>query len=94
MRSVLGAILLAVALAGCGTPQAAQPIAVAVDVGDAAEPAECTSASPRYPRLPDADVDDVTAARDRIAGMRAYNQLVRWRAVCRAWLRARRPAGV
>jgi hypothetical protein len=95
LRSCAAAALV-LALAACSTPQAATPVAVAVATGAAKPPAECTSPSPRYPRLPDADVDDVGAARDRIAGQRAYNELVRRRAVCRAWHvgREREPASV
>lgn len=77
-------VVAAMTLSGCATKQPPQ----FVTVSQPAPPAECLAPSPATPRLPDADVDTATAARDRQRLVEALRLETSQRKVCAERLRA------
>lgn len=78
-------VALAMTLAGCVKDAPPVPF---VTVSQPALPAECFAPSPAVPRLPDADVDTATAARDRQKLVEAVRLEGRNRKACGERLRA------
>jgi len=77
-------VAVAMSLTGC-TKEPPQPF---VTVSQPAPPAECLAPSPATPRLPDADIDTATAARDRQRLVEALHLETSQRKVCAERLRA------
>lgn len=77
-------VAVAMSVAGCANKQPPQ----FVTVSQPAPPAECLAPSPATPRLPDADVDTATAARDRQRLVEALRLETSQRKVCAERLRA------
>ena len=86
MIRFIAVAIIASALAGCGADAPVRTTYVAVEPIRPQAPAECTMPDPMFPKLPNADVDDDAATRDRIAITRRDREIARRRAVCRVWL--------
>lgn len=83
-------VACAMLIAGCTKEPPAVPF---VTVSQPELPAECFAPSPAMPRLPDADVDTATAARDRQKLAEAMRLETANRKACAERLRALFPEG-
>lgn len=83
-------VACAMLIAGCTKEPPAVPF---VTVSQPELPAECFAPSPAMPRLPDADVDTATAARDRQKLAEAVRLETANRKACAERLRALFPEG-
>ena len=84
------ALCAALLLAGCVATGTEAPVYLTPDLPPI--PAECTAPSRREPKLPDQDIDDLAAAKDRLALKNAFRGERHLRRVCAERLKVVLPA--